>query len=206
MQEPASVSPISMENDKPSTGTTVAAAAGAGAAAGGVGAAAVGATAVADKTNAKDVTGSKELNAPADAPAKTEMTDKLAAPEKQTPLDSRDVSPMSRVATKNHPEGAESGPTVTTGADSEKVPAESKPSEPVVTTGAESSTVPAESTASKPVGSRPAASNSTPQKRGSFMDKFKGTPESTKTAGSGAESQKKRRSLFGRIKDKLKST
>jgi hypothetical protein len=37
------------------------------------------------------------------------------------------------------------------------------------------------------------------------MDRVKGTPESTKTTGaaSGAESQKKRRSFFGKIKDKL---
>lgn len=193
LSEPASVSPISMENEKPSNGTTVAAV---GAGAAGVGAAAVGATALTNKTNDTDVAGSKELNAPAGAPAKTEVQDKLAAPEQQTPLDSRDVSPMSRVATKNHPEGASSGPAVTTGVDSENVPAESKP---------ESST--AETTASKPVGSRPDVSNSTPQKRGSFMDKLKGTPESTKTSTTtGGESQKKRRSFFGRIKDKLKST
>ena len=74
--------------------------------------------------------------------------------------------------------------------------------EPVVTTGVDSTTVPAES---KPVGSRPEASNSTPQKRNSVMDRFKNTTESTKSPGaaSGAESQKKRRSFFGRIKDKL---
>ncbi|KAM0722388.1 hypothetical protein Q7P37_001829 [Cladosporium fusiforme] len=199
LNEPASVSPISMESDKPSAVPVVAVpvVAAAGAAAG-----AAGTTAITDKTNEKEVAGSKELNAPAGAPAKTEVQDKLAAPEQQTPLDSRDVSPMSRVATKNHPEGSESAPTVTTGAESEKVPAESKADE---STGAESST------ASKTVGSRPDASNSTPQKRGSFMDRMKGTPEkstpeSTKTGTSGGESQKKRRSFFGRIKDKLKST
>lgn len=186
LNEPTAVSPISMENDKPSNGAAVAAT-GAAAAAG-----AAGTTAITDKTNEKEVEGSKELNAPAGAPAKTEVQDKLAAPEQQTPLDSRDVSPMSRVATKNHPEGAESGPTVTTGAESDKVPAESKPEDAA--------------TESKPVGSRPEASNSTQQKRGSFMDRMKGTPESTKTSGSGGESQKKRRSFFGRIKDKLKST
>jgi hypothetical protein len=109
---------------------------------------------------------------------------------------------MSRVATKNHPEGSEgteTGPVVTDGINSTTVPAESK---------AETSAAPAESAASKPVGSRPDASNSTTQKRASFMDRVKGTSESTKTSeaapsASGAESQKKRRSFFGRIKDKL---
>lgn len=169
----ADVSPISMGS---------AAAGGAG-----VAGAAGGAAVLADRTNEKGIDGSKELNAPADAPAKTPVQDKLSAPDApQQQLDSRDVSPMSKVATKNHPEGAGEGPTVTTGTDSSATPAQSKP-----------------------VGSRPAASASTPQKRGSFIDKFKNTPESAKsgkTDATGAESTKsKRRSFFGRIKDKLKN-
>jgi hypothetical protein len=136
-------------------------------------------------------TGSKELNASADTPARTAVQQTLAAPEQAKPLDSRDVSPMSRVATKNHPEGSEPGPVVTDGVTSTTVPAETKAAAP--------------STPTKPVGSRPEASNSTQAKRASFMDRVKNTPESTKTSGaaSGSESQKKRRSFFGRIKDKL---
>jgi hypothetical protein len=136
-------------------------------------------------------TGSKELNASADTPARTAVQQSLAAPEQAKPLDSRDVSPMSRVATKNHPEGSESGPIVTDGVTSTTVPAETKAAAPATPT--------------KPVGSRPEASNSTPAKRASVLDRVKNTPESTKTSGaaSGSESQKKRRSFFGRIKDKL---
>jgi hypothetical protein len=195
LADPAAVSPISVENETPTTGAavlpngkdTLAGAA---------------PVALADKTNLQPATGSKELNASADTPATTDVQKNLAAPEPATQLDSRDVSPMSRVATKNHPEGSEgteTGPIVTDGINSTTVPAESK---------AETSAAPAESAASKPVGSRPDASNSTTQKRASFMDRVKGTSESTKTSeaapsASGAESQKKRRSFFGRIKDKL---
>lgn len=195
LAEPAAVSPISVENEAPTT-------TGASTLPNGkdtlTGAAPV---ALADKTN-QPATGSKELNASADTPATTAAQQNLAAPEPAAPLDSRDVSPMSRVATKNHPEGSEgteTGPVVTDGINSTSVPAESK---------AETSAAPAESSSSKPVGSRPDASNSTTQKRTSFMDRMKGTSESTKTdeaapSASGAESQKKRRSFFGRLKDKL---
>ena len=186
------MSPISVENTTPTTGAAVLP---------NGKDTLTGATpvALADKTNSQPTTGSKELNASADTPATTAVQKNLAAPEPATPLDSRDVSPMSRVATKNHPEGSEgteTGPVVTDGITSTSVPAESK---------GDTSAVAAEPTSSKPVGSRPDAANSTPQKRGSFIDRMKGTPESTKTSGaaSGAESQKKRRSFFGRIKDKL---
>jgi hypothetical protein len=193
LSETAGVSPISsMENTTPTTGAA-ALPNGKDTLTGALPAA------LADKTNSQPTTGSKELNASADTPATTAVQKNLAAPAPVTQLDSRDVSPMSRVATKNHPEGTEgtqTGPVVTDGINSTSVPAESK---------ADTSAVPAESTPSKPVGSRPAAANSTPSKRGSFMDRVKGTPESTKTTGaaSGAESQKKRRSFFGKIKDKL---
>lgn len=200
--ESAGVSPISMENTTPTTGAAATVVPAVVPAVVPESKAASALPALADKTNSQPTTGSKELNASADTPAKTVVQERLAAPEQQTPLDSRDVSPMSRVATKNHPEGTESGPVVTDGVTSTSVPTGSKAEAPVVTTGVDSTTVPAES---KPVGSRPEASNSTPQKRGSFIDRIKGTPESTKTTGaaSGTDSQKKRRSLFGRIKDKL---
>lgn len=192
LSDPAAVSPISVENTTPNTSAPVALPNGKDTL---VGAAP---TILADKTNSQPTTGSKELNASADTPARTVVQERLAVAEPATPLDSRDVSPMSRVATKNHPEGSEgtaTGPVVTDGITSTSVPAESKADTPAV----------AESTSSKPVGSRPDAANSTPQKRASLMDRMKGTPESTKTGGaaSGAESQKKRRSFFGRIKDKL---
>ena len=204
LADTAAVSPISMENSAPTTGEAAAATAG------GVGAAAVGTTAITNKTNQGPTEASKELNASADTPAKTVLQEeRLAAPEQQEPLDSRDVSPMSRVATKNHPEGSEAGPTVTDGVKSETVPAESNADAPVATT---ETTAPTES---KTVGSRPEVSNSNPNRRASFMDRLsnkgtsenKSTSENNKTpepaAASGAESQKKRRSFFGRIKDKL---
>lgn len=198
LAEPAAVSPISVENEAPTTTDAAALPNGKDTL---TGAAPV---VLADKTN-QPTTGSKELNASADTPATTAVQQNLTAPEPAVQLDSRDVSPMSRVATKNHPEGSEgteTGPVVTDGVNSTSVPAESK---------AETSAVPAESASSKPVGSRPDASNSTTQKRTSFMDRMKGTSESTKTDeaapaapnASGAESQKKRRSFFGRLKDKL---
>lgn len=198
LADPVAVSPIAMENSKPSTGAIAATAGGVGAAT----AAAVGATAITNQTNTGPTAGSKELNASADTPAKTVLQEeRLAAPEQQTPLDSRDVSPMSRVATKNHPEGSEAAPTVTDGVTSETVPAESKADAPVATT---ETAAPAES---KTVGSRPENPNSNPNRRASLMDRLsnKGTSENNKTPepASGAESQKKRRSFFGRIKDKL---
>ena len=205
LADPVAVSPISMENSNPSTGVVAATAGGVGAAT----AAAVGATAITNKTNSGPTEASKELNASADTPAKTVLQEeRLAAPEQQEPLDSRDVSPMSRVATKNHPEGSEAGPVVTDGITSESVPAESKDAPVVAST---SETAPAAE--SKTVGSRPEVSNSTPNRRASFMDRLSNkttsenkTPEPTTPAAapaSGAESQKKRRSFFGRIKDKL---
>jgi hypothetical protein len=165
----------------------------------------VAATAITNTTNSGPTEASKELNASAATPAKTVLQEeRLAAPEQQEPLDSRDVSPMSRVATKNHPEGSEAGPVVTDGVTSESVPAESKDA-PVAAT---ETATPAES---KTVGSRPEVSNSTPNRRASFMDRLSKkstndnkTPEpAPAAAASGAESQKKRRSFFGRIKDKL---
>ena len=97
--------------------------------------------------------------------------------EQAKPMDSRDVSPMSK-----RPATGQAGPEVTT--------------------GAASSTTTAESSAKK--------TTSTPQKkRQSFVDVFKNdTPSSAKTSSTGAttDSKKdKRRSFFGKIKDKLKS-
>jgi hypothetical protein len=199
------VSPISMENATPSTAATalpngkeVAPVAEVPAAA-----------ALTDVTNSQPTTGSNELNASADTPATTAVQKTLAAPEQATPLESRDVSPMSRVATKNHPGGTESGPIVTDGVTTTSVPAETTGDAPVASTGVDSSTVSAESSSSKPVGSRPDNSSSTEPKRASWFNKgtpeSRATPESPKATGtaSGAESQKKRRSFFGRLKDKL---
>jgi hypothetical protein len=80
--------------------------------------------------------------------------------EEQKPLDSRDISPMSK--------------------------------QPTATTGVASAAIPRNN----------GASSSTPQKRQSFVDKLKGTPESSKTA---SDKKEKRRSFFGKLKDKLKS-
>ncbi|OQN97096.1 hypothetical protein B0A48_16900 [Cryoendolithus antarcticus] len=123
------------------------------------------------------------LNASADSPAVPSTqtdTSRLAAPATPTKLaDSRDVSPMSKVATASHPTG-ESGPSVTDGVASSSTPA-----------------------VSKPVGSRPGVANSTPGKRGSFIDRMKGTPDSSKS-GKTTESGTKKKSFFGKLKEKLK--
>lgn len=122
---------------------------------------------------------SKDLNAPT-----AEKTNSLATAMAQRPQDSRDVSPMSK------PVGGSSNaePTVTTGVDSSKTPAESKPT-----------------TAGAPVGT-PRKGNdaaATPQKRHSIIEKLKGTPDSAKTGGSGEGSGKKK-GFFSKLKEKLK--
>ncbi|QIX00536.1 hypothetical protein AMS68_006053 [Peltaster fructicola] len=63
----------------------------------------------------------------------------------------------------------------------------SKPSEPTVTTGVATARIP---------------KDSTPQKRNSFMERFSGTPESSKSATDDADGKKKRKS-FGKLKDKF---
>ena len=70
--------------------------------------------------------------------------------------------------------------------------------EPQATTGVGSSTIP----------SKNGPSASTSKKRQSFVDVFKndkGTPESSKTTGTETSKKEKRRSFFGKLKDKLKS-
>lgn len=79
--------------------------------------------------------------------------------------------------------------------DSRDVSPTSKPAgEPQATTGVASAAIPRNN----------GPSASTPQKRQSFVDKLKGTPESSKTSETTDSKKEKRRSLFGRIKDKLK--
>ena len=110
------------------------------------------------------------------------------AVEEDKPLDSRDVSPMSRPPTKQQPEAAAGG----------------------------ASTAPAPAAESGKPTPRPQKeggdSTTTPQKRQSFMERMKGdggsaqgTPSSTKTADTTDSKKEKRRSFFGRIKDKLKN-
>lgn len=130
------------------------------------------------------------LNATAASPV-AGKNGNLEPPAAPTPMDSRDVSPMSRPATQEAP---------------------------VVTSGAESTTAPA---VSKPAETTP---QGTPQKKGRpdssmFKDTFQDTPKSTKTTGttdtaqtSGTQTssatkedaKKKRRSFFGKLKDKLR--
>ena len=127
------------------------------------------------------------LNAPASDPAvpptqKEAPASQLAPPVVDDEPRSRDVSPMTKTATNASTQQA-----------------------PVVTTGVDSAAAPASQAAGKPVGTpRPnvagGASNSTPQKRQSFMDKVRGTPES----GKSEEGGKKKKGLFKRIADKLK--
>lgn len=141
----------------------------------------------------KPTEASKGLNASAEDPAIPPTVEKTLAPEAKTPMDSRDVSPMTRTGHEPAPLTAtQDQPTVTTGTETSKAPAESTP------------------TAGKPVGTprRPGANeNTTPGKRGSFIDRMKGTPDSQKTtdsAASGSGKSDKRKSFFGRLKDKLK--
>jgi len=108
-----------------------------------------------------------------DAPAESKPEEAKA---EDKPLDSRDVSPMSRPATH------QTQPEVTTGTGTSKAPEETKPTPRPQKEGA----------------------STTPQKRQSFIDRMKGTPDSTASGSSDAKKDK-RRSLFGRIKDKLKS-
>lgn len=133
----------------------------------------------------KSAEGTNDLNVPAATPP-AEKSNTLSTSMAERPQDSRDVSPMSK------PVGGSSsnaGPIVTTGVDSSKIPEESKP----VTAGA-------------PVGT-PRKGNdatATPQKRHSIIDKLKGTPDSTKTSGSGEGSGKKKKGFFSKLKEKLK--
>jgi hypothetical protein len=132
----------------------------------------------------KPAAGSKDLNAPATDPAvpPTQNPTGLTTPDANPAAErSRDVSPMTR------PDGSSATPAVTTGIDSAAAPA----------------------TSGKPVGSRPAAGkeNSTPTKRQSFVDRLKGTPDSTKSTGSSGtegEGGKKKKGFLKRLAEKLK--
>ncbi|GAB7358616.1 hypothetical protein MBLNU230_g3846t1 [Neophaeotheca triangularis] len=146
------------------------------------------------------------LNASAETPAKVPVatTGGLETPEQQQPQDSRDVSPMSRPAT-NQSQPQQEEPTVTTGVDSSKTPAKE-------TSANTKETLANAHPFGKQENDPPAAEASTPQKQKSQLpdnSKPKDSPASQRTASSNRsnnDSKKdKRRSLFGRIKDKLKS-
>lgn len=100
---------------------------------------------------------------------------------------SGDVSPLAKPSTEQ-----QTAPHVTTGVGSSEAPVTSTPA-------AASSEAPA----AVPRNNGPA--NSTPQKRQSFVDRLKGTPESSRTAGSTDSKKEKRKSFFGKLKEKLKS-
>lgn len=104
--------------------------------------------------------------------AEASTTEESKPAEESKPLDSRDVSPMSKSPTN-------------------------QPAAPAAAT----------ETAPTP---RPQKEAVTPQKRQSFVDRMKssgggGTPASAKSAETSESKKEKRRSLFGRIKDKLKN-
>lgn len=135
-------------------------------------------TATTENTSAS---GAPQLGDPTAGVAALSMEDKAKTEEAKPadkPLDSRDVSPMSR-------------------------PATTQQTQPEVTTGTSTTTAPKESTPTP----RPQkdTENSTPQKRQSIADKLKGTPSSAKSSDTPDSKKEKRRSLFGRIKDKLKN-
>ncbi|KAK5734930.1 Cruciform DNA binding protein [Elasticomyces elasticus] len=140
---------------------------------------------------------SSGLNASAADPAVPQHSDSLAPPVEEEPVPSRDVSPMTKTATR--------ASTATSTANQDA---------PVVTTGVASGSAPATQTAGQPVGTpRPnvtgAASNSTPQKRGSFMDRMHRTPDSTKSGASGAgkdnaDGTPKKKGFFKRLAEKMK--
>ncbi|KAM3425060.1 hypothetical protein BST61_g7027 [Cercospora zeina] len=114
---------------------------------------------------------SKELNAPATSQA-----------QPRKPIDSRDVSPMSK-------------PNPAAGTENQTAP--------VVTTGVNSSEAPA---ASKPVGTpRTGASPSTPGKRNSIMDRLMGSKEGTPDSTNTEASSTKKKGRFSRLIEKLKN-
>ncbi|EMF14141.1 carbohydrate-binding module family 48 protein [Sphaerulina musiva SO2202] len=128
---------------------------------------------------------SKDIDAPASSQAEVSKPTVLAA-DPSKPMDSRDVSPMSKPKAASSEQAA-----------------------PVVTTGVSSGTAPATSEASKPVGTpRTSAGPSTPAKRNSMIDRFErfkggkeGTPDSSKTDGSST----KKKGRLSRFFDKLKN-
>jgi hypothetical protein len=131
----------------------------------------------------KPVEGSKELNAPAGAPAvaPAEKVNQLAAQAKDE--ESRDVSPMTKPAADVNAEDTkkQDQPTVTSGVDSAKTASQSKP-----------------------VGTprKANAENTTPNKRTSIIDRFRSTPESSKSPE--GEGKEKKKGFFSKLKEKLK--
>ena len=122
------------------------------------------------------------LNATEDQPAQTAATEtgQLAATEPDPDNDrSRDVSPMSKPTTRNQ-------------------------EQPNVTTGVDSAPAPAQQDAKPATGGPSTPAKATEKVKEKVKD---ATPNSTKTAESGGSTSKKekRRSFFGKIKDKLSS-
>ncbi|PPJ54806.1 hypothetical protein CBER1_04069 [Cercospora berteroae] len=147
-------------------------------------------TAVAPAAEMTSASGAPQLGDPTAGVAALSLDDKskgLNAPatsqaQPNQPMDSRDVSPMS----KPNPATATENQTA-----------------PVVTTGVNSGEAPA---ASKPIGTpRTGASPSTPAKRNSIMERFKGGKEGTPDSAKTEASSTKKKGRFSRLIEKLKN-
>lgn len=130
------------------------------------------------------------LNAPADAPAQSGLTEENQIAEQVPDSSDDDVSPMSKSPTMPN------APLATTGLTSGSAPTESKPAATTASKAAPSSSAP-----STP--SRPAPADKSKRRSQMFGKESSGTPDSGKSAASGDTGGKKK-SLFARIKDKLK--
>ncbi|TKA53921.1 hypothetical protein B0A49_11821 [Cryomyces minteri] len=144
------------------------------------------------------------LNAPKEAPARTGAieTAQLSAP--RTPVDSRDVSPMSRGA--RNATSQQTQPTVTTGVGSAKT------EETSAGTPQQSSPAPATSSPAQPntLSAGPATPQKSVSQRAAAGSATKGTPDSNRTSMSGTSvntkgEKKKRHSFFGKLKEKFSS-
>ncbi|KAK5019929.1 Cruciform DNA binding protein [Cryomyces antarcticus] len=144
------------------------------------------------------------LNAPKEAPARTGAVEAAQLSAPRTPVDSRDVSPMSRGATNTTSQQTQ--PTVTTGVGSAKT------EETSAATPQQPSPAPATSSPAQP--NTLSAGPATPQKsfsqRAAAGSATKGTPDSNRTSMSGTSvntkgEKKKRHSFFGKLKEKFSS-
>ena len=157
------------------------------------------------------------LNAPASAPA-VPPTSKPIEPTPFTPVDTISSKPVDTTSSKPV-ETTSSKPVETTSSkpiDSNtnvsfapKEPATAEQSKPTVTTGTETTTVDAKSEAT-PAPTTEASSSLAPETpRKDFRKDSdvspKGTPGSQSIASAADDKKKKRRSIFGKIKDKLSS-
>jgi len=131
------------------------------------------------------------LNAPADAPAQSGLTEEKQVAEQVPDSSDDDVSPMSKSPTMPH------APVATTGLASGSAPTESKPA----AASTASKAAPSPSAPSTP--SRPAPADKSKRRSQMFGKEASSTPDSAKSKASGDTAGKKK-SLFSRIKDKLK--